>query len=60
MAYANRHALQPEPRRPLTLEPHSLDGPSEQADYRAATTGMMLADLECDHGQLGDCEECSS
>lgn len=53
----NSKALQPE-RRPVTLEAHQLDTASEQADWRAATTGLWLADFECRHGLLGGCDEC--
>lgn len=30
----------------------SLDGASEQGDWRAATCGLPLADFECRHGRL--------
>jgi hypothetical protein len=37
-----------------------LDGASELADWRAASSGLLLADFECEHGRIGACSECDS
>jgi hypothetical protein len=33
-------------------------GASALADWRAAATGLALADLECPHGKVGFCPQC--
>lgn len=53
----NSHALELV-RRPLVLELHDIASASELADERAARSGMMLADLECRHGNLEPCDDC--
>lgn len=55
----NSRALDAE-RRPLTLELHDLAGASEQADERAARSGLHLADFECRHGNLEPCPDCEA
>jgi hypothetical protein len=47
-------------RRNLTLEDYDAAGASELADWRAASTGLQLADFECEHGLIGACPECDS
>ena len=37
-----------------------LDGASEAADWRAAASGLPLADFECAHGRLGRCDLCEA
>ena len=44
--------------RPHAYELHTIDTASEEADFRASSSGLMLADFECVHGLLEGCEVC--